>query len=137
MQVKTAAGFTLIELMVVVAVIGVLAAIAYPNYTNYVLRGNRVDGREILQRIASAQERFYTNRNTYTTDITSSGGLSMTNTSEKGYYTVAVALADAGQSYTLTATAQGRQAVDKCGNLTLSNVGAKGFSGNEDNGKCW
>ncbi|GAI02651.1 unnamed protein product, partial [marine sediment metagenome] len=50
-------GFTLIELMIVVAVIAILAAIAYPSYTRYVYRARRADGQDLLMRIAAAQER--------------------------------------------------------------------------------
>lgn len=137
MRAHKAGGFTMIEMMLVILVIGVMAAFAYPSYTNFVLRGNRVDARELLQRIAAGQERFYTNRNTYTDQISGSTGLALPTISEKGYYTVTAELADGGQSYTLTATPQGRQLNDKCGNLTLSNVGAKGYTGDESNGSCW
>lgn len=131
-------GFTLIELVVVIAILSILAAIALPSYQNYVQRARRVEGREMLQRIASAQERFYTNRNRYTDDLTTNAGLNLaTTTSEGGYYTVAALVAGDGQSYTLTATPQGTQSDDQCANLTVNNVGARGFSGSQTNGKCW
>lgn len=134
---RKAHGFSLVELMVVVTVVGILAAVVYPSYVNYVLRSNRVDGREILQRVAAAQERFYTNRNRYTEDITGATGLAMTNVSEKGFYTVRVSLEDGDQSFFLRAAPQGRQTNDQCSVLTLTNVGTKSFNGNESNGSCW
>jgi len=131
-------GFTLVELMIVVAVIAVLAAIALPSYQNYMMRARRADGREMLQRIASAQERFYTNRMRYTADLTTAAGLNLgTAVSEAGHYNVAAVIAGDGQSYTITATPQGVQATDACANLTVNNVGARGYSGSNSNGSCW
>ena len=131
-------GFTLIELMIVVAIVAIIAAVAYPSYQNSVLRARRSDGHEFLQRIASAQERFYTNRNQYTADLSTAAGLSLgTNVSEAGHYTVRAVVAADGQSYTLQASPEPTQSHDQCGNLTINNVGAKGFSGNETNGRCW
>ena len=58
-------GFTLIELMVVVAIVGILAAIAYPAYTNSVLKGKRSEGRAALVGLMQQQERYFTQNNTY------------------------------------------------------------------------
>lgn len=69
-------GFTLIELVVAIAIVALLAAIALPSYQQgYMFRARRVDGREMLQRVASAQESFYTNRMRYSADITTNAGL--------------------------------------------------------------
>ncbi len=131
-------GFTLIELVITLAIVAILAAIAVPSYQNYLDRGRRADGREMLQRIAAAQERFYTNRNTYTADLTSAAGLNLgTANSEGGHYTITIVVPAGGQSYTLTATPQGVQADDACLNLTVNNVGARGYSGSQNNGSCW
>lgn len=129
-------GFTLIELMIVVAIVAILAAVAYPSYTNYVFRTRRADGREILMRIAAAQERNYTNLNAYAANV---ADLGISATSEKGYYTVAAATANGNQTFTLTATPQAPQDKDKCKELIIDNLGQKSFGsgGNETNGKCW
>ncbi|WP_419483238.1 type IV pilin protein [Dokdonella sp.] len=126
-------AFTLIEMMIVVAIVAIIAAVAYPSYANYAFRARRVDGQEFLMRLAAAQERYYTNLNQYAT----MAQLGLGTTSEKGHYTGSVALANSNQTYTLTATATGVQAADKCGNLTLTNTGAKDQTGDETNGKCW
>ncbi len=132
-------GFTLIELMITVAIIAILAAIAYPSYTNYIHRAHRADGKELGMRVASAEERYYTNLNTYTTDMKalSLSTIVATADSENGFYKASVLTGNAGQTYVLTLTPTGVQSDDKCGNLTIDNTGSKGWSGNENNGKCW
>ena len=134
MPAKYQRGFTLIELMVVVAIVAILAAIAYPSYSAYAFRARRADAKEMLMRVAAAQERYYTNMNKYNSNLSDIG---VGTTSEQGHYTVTVELGNDGQTYTLTATAVGVQADDKCKNLTLTNAGAKNFTGAETNGKCW
>jgi type IV pilus assembly protein PilE len=129
-------GFTLIELMIVVAIVAIIAAIAYPSYRNYVLRSHRADGKEMAMRIASAEERYFTNFNRYTASITGDLGFSSTD-SEHGYYTAAIELGDAEQTFTLSLAPAGSQESDQCGTLTINNTGYKHQSGGETNGKCW
>lgn len=131
----TQRGFTLIEVMIVVAIVAVLAAIAYPSYSDYAFRARRADGKEMMMRVASAQERYYTNLNNYAT--VAQLGLGNPLVSEKGYYTITVALANGNQTYTLTASPATAQIGDKCGNLIMTNSGNKTMSGDESNGKCW
>ncbi len=133
MRIRKYNGFTLIELMIVVAIIAIIAAIAYPSYSNYVYRARRADAQEMLMRVAAAQERYYTNMNNYATTAQLGGS----DLSEQNHYKVSVDLGNSNQTYTLTATPQGVQAADKCKNLTLTNSGAKAFTGAETNGKCW
>ncbi len=131
-------GFTLIELVVTMAIVAILAAIAIPSYENYLFRARRADGREMLQRVAAAQERFYTNRNQYTNDLITAAGINLgTANSEAGHYRITIAVDATNQSYTLTATPLGVQAPDACANLTVNNVGARGYSGSNSNGSCW
>lgn len=122
------------ELVIVVGIITILAGIAYPSYVDYGFRARRADGKEILMRIASAQERYYTNMNRYATlaEINMASGLS-----DGQHYTVTIARGNGNQTYTLTATPSGVQGADQCGNLTLTNGGARGFSGAQTNGNCW
>lgn len=137
---QRARGFTLIELMVVVAIIAILAAIAVPAYGRYAFRARRVDGKELLLRIANAQERYYATYNKYgaLTDI----GYANPAVSEKGYYSVTMNIpaASKGQAFTATAAAVGVQAADVCGALTIDNAGVKTPGANDvgnSNGNCW
>lgn len=140
-------GFTLLELMVVVAIIAIIAAIALPAYQRYAQRSRRVDGKELLMRVAAAQERFYTNFNRYATNpLTAATSLGLTTlTSERGHYTISSANGATGdtQSYVLTATPVpgGAQAADQCGALTVNNTGVKtpaaGVMPQNSNGPCW
>lgn len=137
MKVKTAAGFTLLEVMITVVIIGILAAIAYPSYQDYVLRSNRAEGMALLNDAAARQERYYAQTNSYvtSTDNISKLGLSSAN-SQTGKYSLSIA--SGGGGYILTATPQGAQAKDtKCGNLTLNAQGTKGKSGSSSVNDCW
>jgi len=137
-------GFTLVELMVVVAIIAILAAIAVPAFGRYTFRARRVDGQELLLRIANAQERFYATNNHYgsLSDI----GFTGTVTSEKGYYQASFdpAIADgstSAQTYTAKVTPQDVQATDACGPLTINDAGVKTplatSTSSAVNGSCW
>ncbi|WP_314733635.1 type IV pilin protein [Variovorax sp. CY25R-8] len=119
-------GFTLIELMITVAIVAILAAIAYPSYTEYVRRSRRVEAQNLLNDAAARQERYRAQNGSYVTNADDLGKLKLPNgtTSPGGYYTLTVATDDSG--YLMTATRAGAQTSDpKCGNFTLTATGVR------------
>ena len=124
-------GFTMVELMIVVAIIGVLAAVVGPSYQEYVLNTKRTDGKIALLDMADKQERYYLQNNSYASDIAALFGVAGDQFSEKEKYQLAVTSGDAN-TFTITATAQNDQTADSgCTPLTLNQAGTKGPAG------CW
>ena len=110
-------GFTLIEIMIVIAIIGIVITIGYPSLTEYVKKGRRTEVAGLLSEQAQVLERFYSKNNVYT----NATGLSAGN----DFYTITPALTD--QTFLLTATrkAGSTMASDKCGDFTLTNTGVR------------
>jgi len=104
---RCAAGFSLTELMIVVAIISILASIALPSYRNYVMRANRGDATQALLRIAAQQEKYYIQNNSYAGSL-DAGGLNMPTTSEHGWYDLSITAGDVN-SYTAQAVATSGQ----------------------------
>lgn len=125
----TPKGFTLLELMVTVAIVGILASVAMPWYGHYVLRGNRSDAISAMQTILDAQERYYADNVTYTLDFSDLGYAGASLTTNKGLYTIsAQQCQNSGganmaitQCVELLATAIGSQVAD--GNLIANTMG--------------
>lgn len=134
MATRTECGFTLIEMMIVVAIIGILAAIAIPSYQEYVLRGNRTEGMALLTDAAARQERYYAQNNTYADTVAKLG---INADSSSNLYSLLIENVSTN-TYTLTATAKGAQLKDtKCGNLGLNQAGVKTKSGTAALNDCW
>jgi len=127
-------GFTLVELMIVVAIIGILAAVAYPAYTNAVKKANRADAIDSLLSLAGRMEEYYMNNDTYvgaTINAAGTGTVGSNQTSEN-LYTLSITSATAFV-YTLTATPI--TADTECGNLVLNSLGQKTASTGST--ACW
>lgn len=126
-------GFSLMELMIVLAVISILVAIAVPSYTEYVLRGKRAEARAALMDAAARQERHYSDNYEYAQKFSDLG---VGKSTESGQYTLSMALTAkaAAQGFTLSAVPQFTDA--DCGSLTITQVGTRGVTkGTVQN--CW
>ena len=131
-----ARGFTLVELMVVVAVIAILAAIAIPSYYRYMLRANRVAAEDVMLDMSSAQERYLIDSRQYTTSNAQLGYGTLPDTVSPNYTIAVTTSAGPPPGYTITATPIGSQTRDSdCGTLKLGSDGSKSASGTSTT--CW
>lgn len=134
------AGFTLIELMITVAIIAILVAVAMPSYEGYLRKSRRADAQSFTQEVVARQQHFLLDRRAYggsITDAPAAGGLGMTIPGNvAAFYTVAMAVdnAAAPPTFTVTATPTGKQTYDPCGMLSIDQRGVKSASGT---GRCW
>jgi type IV pilus assembly protein PilE len=150
---RSAAGFTLIEVMIAVLIVALLAAVALPSYQDQVRKARRAEGKAMLMKAAQLEERWYTANGTYTTDLASLFGAATTpvrsgeDNLNRGKYDLSIGAAAVGglqQGYTLTATPNadattGGGFVDpECGALSLSSTGVRTFSGSTTRTDlCW
>ncbi|MBE9564892.1 MAG: prepilin-type N-terminal cleavage/methylation domain-containing protein [Proteobacteria bacterium] len=131
---QTNKGFTLVELMIVIAIIGVLAAVSYPSYTSYVKKAQCADGIDSLISLAGRMEEFYMNADTYDGATVGASGTVGSDQTSEGLYTLAVTNAGAF-GYTITATPK-----DAAQNtLTLDSLGQKSEAGGAAGvaASCW
>lgn len=140
---KKQLGFSLLELMIVVAIVGIIASIAYPSYQEQVRKTRRSDCSGALAGLGNAMERFFTVNSTYLGAAagganTGAPAIFPTTCPSDGAtatYNLTIQAAT-GSSYTLNAAPIAVQASDKCGTLTLSNTGRKNVTG-QNTGVTW
>jgi len=138
---KKSGGFSLIELMITVAIIGIIAAVALPSYTKYMEKTRRLDATSFLIEVAGEQIRFFSENNRYGATMAELGfGTADTADSEDGHYIVSITPNTARSSYVLTAApvTGGLQDDDtECASFTLTSSEQKGVTGTSDALGCW
>jgi type IV pilus assembly protein PilE len=128
-------GFTLIELMLVVAIIGILFAVAIPSYQSYVMKAKRAAAVTAVLELGSRQARYYTRQNAYTASMTVLG-YPADPTPIDGAYNLSTTLTEGG-GFTAKAVPFGKQATDVCGTFTYTDIGKKGQTGTGSLKECW
>jgi len=132
---KTMRGVTLMELMIVIVVLSILVTVAYPSYRQHSARAKRTEAKAALLQIATMQERFYLQNNSYTTDMTSLGfGVAGNFKTDSESYVINVTDADAA-TYNASAVYQNADAeAGKCATFSIDGRGSKTSAPSAD---CW
>jgi type IV pilus assembly protein PilE len=129
-------GFTLIELMIVIAIIGILAAIAYPSYVEYVERSRRNDAKAVLLEASQYMERIFTESRSYASAVLPT---SLTKSPREGpaWYNITISSPVTATTYTISASPKSGWTPSKCGTLSLNQLGTKSISTADSLADCW
>ena len=136
-------GFTLMELMVAVAIVAILTSLAWPSWSHVLLRARRTEAQLALLAIQHAQERYFANHLRYAGSLQAGSGLGLAAHSESGDYLLQTTAAEDGQSYEAIAAVdpRGRQRRDsRCMVLSINSLGerkARNSNGNAAPTDCW
>lgn len=147
----TPRGFTLIELMIVLAVLGLLGAIALPSYTSHMAKAHRAEARGQLMQIAQFMQRFYAANDNFKADRAGNAVLgqvppALRHAPAQGQALYDLSIPEASElTFTLhmAPVANGKMATDECGTFTLTSTGIKGVTLGTKPGdstlrdKCW
>lgn len=133
-------GFTLIELMITVAIIGILTSIALPSYTSYIVKGSRSAAQTQLLQLANLQEKIYLNSSQYSASVTNAyngtaaaaNGLGSSSQTQDGKYDLSIVTPTGGQTFTISATPVAGKSQASDGTMTINESGQKTRSGNAD-----
>lgn len=151
------AGFTLIEVMITVAIVGILAAVALPSYTSYIARAHRADGRTQLLQVAQFMQRFYAANDSFSKDRDNNdvidkipSGLKQSPVDSTALYELTIPVGTAPLTNAASFTIRmvpipgSKMASDECGTFTLTSAGLRGIivNGTEYTtgalrDKCW
>lgn len=127
-------GFSLMELVVAMAIVGIIAAVAIPSYQGSMRKAIRSDAKTALMELAARQERFFTENNSYTVTLSNLGYTSTT--SPEGYYSLTAAAGPTGSittSFTASANLIASGNDSSCSQFSLSSNGAKSATSSS----CW
>ncbi|KNC67987.1 type IV pilin protein [Pseudoalteromonas ardens] len=133
---NTVLGFTLVEMMITIAILGILASIAYPSYSEYVRRAARAEAAATLLDAANKQEQYFVDNREYASSL---AALGLPTTTENDYFSLEIELGNDLNTFVIRASASGGPLEDdtECTTLTINNLNIRGSTGSFAADRCW
>ncbi|WP_125560241.1 type IV pilin protein [Pseudoalteromonas rubra] len=133
---RTVLGFTLIEMMITIAILGILASIAYPSYSEYVRRAARAEAAATLLDAANKQEQYFVDNREYASSL---AALGLPTTTENDYFSLEIVLGNDLNTFVIRASATGGPLANdpECTTLTINNLNVRGSTGTFTADRCW